>query len=66
MCEVYKNRKQYIDYIIVEATKVFPETDWEKLRPKVHTYSDDDIYRIANAIERFGIENVIQFVKNSI
>lgn len=63
---VYKNRKEYIDYIIAEAIKAFPETDWEKLRPKAISYSDDDLYRIANAIERFGIENVIQFVKNSI
>ena len=66
MSDIYKNRKEYIDYIIAEATKAFPETDWEKLRPKAHSYSDDDIYRVANAIERFGIENVIQFVKNSI
>ena len=66
MSSTYKNRKEYIDYIIAEATKAFPETDWEKLRPIAHSYSDDDIYRVANAIERFGIENVIQFIKNKI
>lgn len=62
----YKNRKEYIDYIIQEATKAFPETDWNKLRPRMISYSEDDIYRIANAIERFGIESVVKFVKNSI
>lgn len=66
MSLIYKNRREYIDYIINEATKAFPETDWEKLRPKAHYYSDDDIYRVANAIERFGIENVVAFVKNII
>lgn len=64
--ESYKNRKKYIDYIIQEATKAFPETGWEKLRPRMISYSDDDVYRIANAIERFGIENVLELVKNSI
>ncbi len=64
--ESYKNKKEYIDYIIQEATKVFPATDWEKLRPRMISYSEDDIYRIANAIERFGVENVVAFVKNSI
>ena len=62
----YKNRKEYIDYIIQEATKAFPGTDWNKLRPRMISYSEDDIYRIANAIERFGIESVVEFVKNSI
>lgn len=62
----FKNKKEYIDYIIQEATKAFPATDWDKLKPRMISYSEDDIYRIANAIERFGIKNVIQFVKNSI
>lgn len=62
----YKNRKEYIDYIIAEATKAYPETNWEKLRPRAVSYSDDDIYRIVNAIERFGIESVVESVKNSI
>lgn len=62
----YKNKKEYIDYIIQEATKAFPATDWEKLRPRIISYSEDDIYRIANAIERFGIESLVEFVKNSI
>ena len=66
MGSTYKNKREYIDYIISEATKIFPETNWEKLRPRMISYSDDDIYRIANAIDRFGIENVIQFVKNVI
>lgn len=66
MSSTYKNRKEYIDYIIQETAKAFPETNWEKLRPMAHSYSDDDIYRIANAIERFGIESLVEFVKNSI
>lgn len=66
MSQTYKNRKEYIDYIIQEATKAFPATDWNKLRPRMISYSEDDIYRIANAIERFGIESVVEFVKNSI
>ena len=66
MNSIYKNRKEYIDYIIAEATKAFPETDWERLRPRVVSYSDDDLYRIANAIERFGIDSMVELVKNSI
>lgn len=66
MSEAYKNKKEYIDYIIKEATQAFPETDWEKLRPRMISYSEDDIYRIANAIERFGVESLVEFVKNSI
>lgn len=66
MSTTYKNRKEYIDYIIQEATKAFPATDWEKLKPRVISYSDDDIYRIANAIERFGIESMVELVKNNI
>jgi hypothetical protein len=66
MSETYKNRKEYIDYIIAEATKAFPEADWNKLRPRMISFSEDDIYRLANAIERFGIEGIVELVKNSI
>lgn len=62
----YKNRKEYIDYIIQEATKAFPANDWNKLRQRMISYSEDDIYRIANAIERFGVESLVELVKNSI
>lgn len=57
---------KYIDYIIDEFIKQYPTTSAEKLENRLSKVSEDELYRIANMIERFGIENVAEVVKNSI
>lgn len=50
---------QYINYIIAEFQKQHPTVSAEKLEIVLKNASEDELYRVANAIERFGIENII-------
>lgn len=49
-------RNQYIAYIIAEFKKAYPHASESRLKECMHTASEDELYRVVNAIERFGIE----------
>lgn len=57
---------KYINYIVSEFQKQYPTTPTEKLESVLRKASDDELYRVANAIDRFGIESIVNLVKNSI
>lgn len=57
---------QYINYIIGEFQKQYPAASTEKLESVLSKASEDELYRVANAIDRFGIKSVVNLVKNSI
>lgn len=59
-------RSTYINYIISEFIKVYPWCSSDSLRRKICNYKDDDVYRVANTIERFGIEILENLVRNNV
>lgn len=46
---------KYINYIISEFQKEYPTVSTERLEKELLKYSEDDLYRVANAIDRFGV-----------
>lgn len=56
----------YIKYIISEFTKQYPLSSTEKLESRLLKASEDDVYRVANTIERFGIEILENLVRNNV
>lgn len=56
----------YIKYIISEFTKQHPLSSTEKLESRLLKASEDDVYRVANTIERFGIEILENLVRNNV
>ena len=51
-------KHKYINYIIKEFCNAYPTTPTIKFENKLKQASEDDLYRLANAIQRFGIENI--------
>lgn len=49
-------RYKYIDYIVGEFLKEYPTASAEVFERVLSKYSEDDLYRTANAIERFGLK----------
>lgn len=49
-------RNKCIAYIIEEVKKVYPNASERRLKECMQTASNDEIYRLADVIERFGIE----------
>lgn len=54
---------KYINYIVGEFQKQYPTTPTEKLDGVLRKASDDELYRVANAIDRFGIEVLLNQFK---
>lgn len=50
---------KYINYIIDEFQKHNPIVPIEKIESVLFKYSEDELYRLSNAIERFGVKNII-------
>ena len=50
---------KYINYIIDEFQKYNPTVSIEKIESVLFKYSEDELYRLSNAIERFGVKNII-------
>jgi hypothetical protein len=57
---------KYINYIVTEFQKQYPTTPTDRLEAKLQHTSEDELYRIANAIERFGVESLVSLVKKSV
>ena len=57
---------KYINYIVTEFQKQYPTTSAERLEAKLQHASEDELYRIANAIERFGVESLVSLIKENI
>ena len=55
-------RRQYIDFIINAFQKEYPTCNTDRLIQCCKTYSDDEIYRFVNAIERFGLTTIMSFI----
>lgn len=55
----YNQHLIYLDYILTQYTKAFPSGNSDAVREKLSKASTDEVYRIANAISRFGVENII-------
>lgn len=60
--EGYKNRTELVNYIISEFQKEYPTCNADRLLQCCRVYSDDEIYRFANAIERFGLTTIMSFI----
>lgn len=60
--ENYKNRTEFINYIIGEFQKNYPTCNADILMRCFKAYSDDEIYRFANMIERFGLTTIMSFI----
>lgn len=50
---------KYINYIIDEFQKHNPTVPIEKIESVLFKYSEDELYRLSNTIERFGVKNII-------
>lgn len=57
---------KYINYIVGEFQKQYPTAPIEKLESVLNKTSEDELYRVANAIDRFGIESITNLVENNI
>lgn len=49
---------KYIKYIVKEFSKEYPTTPSEKFEDRLSKASEEDLYRVANAIQRFGVKNL--------
>lgn len=49
-------RYKCINYIVNEFQKEYPTASTEVLENVLLKHSEDDLYRTANAIERFGLK----------
>lgn len=49
---------KYMNYIIAEFQKLHPTVSTQQLETKLQRASEDELYRIANAIERFGCKAI--------
>ena len=49
---------EYINYIIAEFQKQYPTVSVKRLEIKLKNATEDELYRIANAIERFGVKAI--------
>lgn len=50
------------NYIINAFKKEYPNIDIEKVYSRLNKASDDEIYRLANAIDRFGVKDILEAV----
>lgn len=51
-------RQQNIEYIVTKFQQAYPNVSMEKLRTRLSSASTDDICRLADIIERVGIETI--------
>ena len=60
------NRIELIDYIIQHYLDCHPlkEEDITIVKQKQKKYNDEDLYRVANAIERFGLTTLEEVIKD--
>ena len=56
----YNCRRQFACYIVNEFKKTYPDTSTERIEEILHKGSDEDIYRLANAIDRFGVKLIVE------
>ena len=56
----YNQHLSYINYILEEYAKAFPSGNADAVRDKLVKASTDDLYRVANAISRFGVKDIIE------
>lgn len=52
-------KSECINYIVREFQKIFPNSDTKRMKEILSQASDNEVYRVVNAIERFGLENII-------
>lgn len=57
---------KYINYIVREFTKQYPTISTEKLESRLLKASEDELNRVADLIQRFGVETIGKLVKNNI
>ena len=57
---------KYINYIVNEFQKQYPAALTEKLENVLLKASEDELYRVANAIDRFGIQVLLNQFKEEI
>lgn len=57
---------KYINYIVREFTKQYPTMSAEKLENILLKASEDELNRVADAIQRFGVETIGKLVKNNV
>ena len=57
---------KYINYIVSEFTKQYPTISAEKLESRLLKASEDELNRVADLIQRFGVETIGKLVKNNI
>ena len=49
-------KNKCVNYIISELKKLYPNASTKRIEDLLYKSSEDDVYRIANMIDRFGIE----------
>lgn len=54
---------KYISYIVSEFGKAYPTTAADGFENKLLQKSEDELYRLANAIDRFGVEILVNCIK---
>lgn len=57
---------KYINYIVSEFAKQYPTISTEKLESRLSKASEDELNRVADAIQRFGVEVISKLVKNNV
>lgn len=57
---------KYINYIVSEFAKQYPTISTERLESILSKVSDDELNRVADTIQRFGVEAIGEFVKNNV
>ena len=57
---------KYINYIVREFAKQYPTISAEKLESRLLKVSEDERNRVADAIQRFGVETMAELVKNNV
>jgi hypothetical protein len=56
-------KSQNINYIVTEFQTRYPTGNIEKLKDMLSKATEDEVYRVANAIDRFGIEVLLECVQ---
>ena len=56
----YNCRRQFAHYIVNEFKKAYPNASTERIEEILRKGSDDEIYRLADAINRFGVKLIVE------
>ena len=61
-----KIKYKYINYIVHEFSKQYPTISTEKLESILSKASEDELNRVTDSIQRFGVEAIGKLVKNNV